>query len=164
MSSQGPREGGGGCSMSLTHSRRRDSCCPLASTISTGPSENTAQPAALPNHVCTIQPSSAKKPSNTRVRVMVAGFQRGRYEKRYTKLWLTGRCAGRHGTGLRLPPASSLPGRPAGKAIPRAAHCFDVVLVATRFQCLAQAPDMHIDGTLFDENVVAPDLIEQLGA
>ena len=43
-------------------------------------------------------------------------------------------------------------------------HCFDNGLVPCRLKHGAQSLDMDVDGTLFDEGMVAPYLIEQHGA
>src|SRR5882762_2777230 len=50
------------------------------------------------------------------------------------------------------------------QSISAAAHGIDELVVPGRLQLLAQAPDMHVDGALLDEYVVAPDLVEELGA
>src|SRR5258706_667223 len=52
----------------------------------------------------------------------------------------------------------------ATEAIAHATYGFEKILVARRLQRLAQAPDVHVDSALLDVHVVAPDLVEQLGA
>ena len=52
----------------------------------------------------------------------------------------------------------------APEAVAHAAHGFEQVLVAGGLEGLAQAADVHVDGTLFHVDVVAPDLVEQLRA
>ena len=49
-----------------------------------------------------------------------------------------------------------------GKAVARSPDGFNVVFVSAGFEGLAQAPDMYVDGALFDKDVVAPDLVKQL--
>ena len=61
----------------------------------------------------------------------------------------------------RLPRTRSARG---GKPVPGAAHRLDHPVLAERFQREAQPPDMDVDGALLDVHLVAPDLIEQLGA
>src|ERR1700749_3516171 len=43
-----------------------------------------------------------------------------------------------------------------------AAHGADRILLAARIEQLAQAADMHVDGTLVDIDVAAPAAVEQL--
>jgi hypothetical protein len=50
------------------------------------------------------------------------------------------------------------------EAISRAAHRLDQPVVAAGLERLAEPPDVHVDGALLDENVIAPDTIEQLRA
>ena len=50
------------------------------------------------------------------------------------------------------------------KAIAATAHCVDEVVMPGRRQGRAQAPDMHIHRAFLDENVIASDKIQQLGA
>ena len=49
-----------------------------------------------------------------------------------------------------------------GKPVTRPAHRFDVPVVVSRFQGFSQPADMDVHGAFFDENMVAPDLVEQL--
>src|SRR5215468_8927707 len=47
--------------------------------------------------------------------------------------------------------------KPVVERVARAAHGADRILLATRIEELAQAADMHVDGTLVDIDVAAPD-------
>src|ERR1700686_3489585 len=74
--------------------------------------------------------------------------------------------------GIRLPRATLSPALSQGRggsarreeAVAGAAHGLDQVIVATGRKRLAQAPDVHVHCAVLDENVVAPHLVEDLGA
>src|ERR1700688_2046764 len=50
------------------------------------------------------------------------------------------------------------------QAVAQAAHRLDQVLRIDRHQGLAQPQDVNVDGALLDEDMVAPDVVEQLAA
>src|SRR5450759_3435845 len=50
-----------------------------------------------------------------------------------------------------------------GKAIAAAPYSLDQRVMARGFERRAQAANMHIDGSLLDEHMIAPDEVEQLG-
>src|SRR4051794_32768723 len=78
---------------------------------------------------------------------------------------------------LRLPPPPTaprerrasraccgIPGSIAAQPVAGAAHRIDQAVVAGGLERLAQAPDMDVYRALLDEDMIAPDLVEQLGA
>ena len=73
---------------------------------------------------------------------------------------------------LRLPPDYLTRGRgrdedrdlARGEAIAAAAYGLDQPVVTARFESLAQPPDVHVHRAFLHENVVTPDLIQQLRA
>ncbi len=60
--------------------------------------------------------------------------------------------------------AEARAGTSAREPIARAAHGFDHGRSARRLERVTQALDVHVDRALFDEDVVAPDAVEQLRA
>src|SRR5712664_2122176 len=57
-----------------------------------------------------------------------------------------------------------LSGRVTTEAIARSAHRFDQPIVAGRCERLAQPADVDVHGALLDEDMGAPDFVEQLSA
>jgi hypothetical protein len=49
-----------------------------------------------------------------------------------------------------------------GKAVAAAAYGFNVLVVARWLKRFAQASNMNVDGSFFNKNVIAPNLVKQL--
>src|SRR5690606_11408857 len=100
-----------------------------------------------PSHTPISHPRSAHEPTDIKVLIMLnRGIGRA-------CAWL-GWFAGRRGGFGQL----------RRETVSGAAYCFYVGFVPGGFQRFAQAPDMHVYRAFLDKNMVAPHLVEQLGA
>src|SRR5882762_9740043 len=114
--------------------------------------ERTSKAPSLPR---IGQETSARMPIRTTV-------ERGlpHMDFKRSVLWVS-----RDGLSQKLPertPVEARSGR--GEAVAGAAHGLHQAVELRGFERLAQSPDMHVHGALFHEDVVAPYLVQQLGA